>query len=692
VILAARWRVSYVSGERKTTNGDSAAAGGPGGRSRPGGVPIDVGGGYRLGKLAAGTYTIVFNRTNCGLNHGFLPLTRTVRIRAGHAVKGFDAFLKHGATIAGKITNGTGASVRFCAEVINASSGAPVRGALAGTEGRYLIDTLPAGTYIVQFFGGAQCQFAGNYAPQFYPGQANQGSAERLKVVAGQAVTGINAVLQPGATITGKVTDTSGQPADGQCVKVYPVSDGWVIPDLYQGIGVTTVNGKYTLASLPAGLYLVQFGCSDDGPPPGQWAAGQLSVTAADYVSAPGGAVTVVNAALSQDGTVTGKVTDAAGHLVKNACVLAIPHGSPFPLLAGPYPLLHQDPDASAPGAGLLIGNPAPAVTNAKGQYSIGGLLPGSYDVQFSDCGARTLAGQWYHGGLTQKSATQVQVSAGAATTGIDAVLLAGGTISGRVGNGADHGAIGQCVTAHDINGQFFGAAEVGHLGRYAITGLPSGSYQVSTYLQSCEQVPPVAGAGARAPVTVTAPGAVAGVNFTVRTTGTITGTVGSPAGRPLDGICVLAAPVGPGGPALGLSGYSTNFGFEADRPAGTYEISGLAPGTYRLVFDDPGCLVQGLTQDDSYAPSTSAVVTVTAGGTTSRIDARLMPRGHITGTVTDAGGSPVQYKIQFSADSCGATGFAAQWWQNAPSQATATVVTITPGAAVAGIDAALTS
>jgi hypothetical protein len=50
----------------------------------------------------------------------------------------------------------------------------------------------------------------------------------------------------------------------------------------------------------------------------------------------------------------------------------------------------------------------------------------------------------------------------------------------------------------------------------------------------------------------------------------------------------------------------------------------------------------------------------------------------------------PGQYQVEFSADGCGGTGFRTQWWQDASSQASATVITVAAGAAIADINAAL--
>jgi hypothetical protein len=49
----------------------------------------------------------------------------------------------------------------------------------------------------------------------------------------------------------------------------------------------------------------------------------------------------------------------------------------------------------------------------------------------------------------------------------------------------------------------------------------------------------------------------------------------------------------------------------------------------------------------------------------------------------------PCHYKVQFSTG-CGDSGFATQWWNNAPSMQTATSISVSAAATVTGINAAL--
>ena len=71
---------------------------------------------------------------------------------------------------------------------------------------------------------------------------------------------------------------------------------------------------------------------------------------------------------------------------------------------------------------------PPEQATSEGGTYSLVGLPPGSYDVEFAPgCGgAQNLVPQWWQDASSRASATPVTVSAGATTTGIDATLASG--------------------------------------------------------------------------------------------------------------------------------------------------------------------------------------------------------------------------------------------------------------------------
>ena len=207
---------------------------------------------------------------------------------------------------------------------------------------------------------------------------------------------------------------------------------------------------------------------------------------------------------------------------------------------------------------------------------------------------------------------------------------------------------------------------------------------------------------------------------------GSISGTVlGGPGATPQAGVCVVAVPVGTSGAA----------GSGSTNATGTYKISGLAPGNYKVYLGDPSCIFS----DGSAAPqwyqgkSSQAAATgvkVVANSDTAGIGATLGGDGTITGVVTAHGhkavagecvtatpvnpvpdplfdavphpviaissGSyvltglvPGKYTVEFSTG-CGATGFRTQWWHNAGSAGKATVITVPPSGIINGISASL--
>jgi len=218
----------------------------------------------------------------------------------------------------------------------------------------------------------------------------------------------------------------------------------------------------------------------------------------------------------------------------------------------------------------------------------------------------------------------------------------------------------------------------------------------------------------------------VRGVNYAVALAGTISGTVtgGPSATTPRPGICVTAAPLSAAG----------QYGFTSTVRGGRYAIAGLAPGRYRLYFDPVGCYAGALPfapqwYSGKHSQATATPVSVSPGAVTSTIDVTLLPDGAITGTVTTqqppgtpldgacveatplkvpagASASPIyavsrsgaysltslppgRYLVKFSSG-CGATGYRAQWWENASAASSATAITVKPGTVTAGINAAM--
>lgn len=660
-------------------------------------------GSYKLIGLTTARYLVQF-QPGCG-NHGnYLGVRRSLKIRTGHAISEFNTFLPPGAIISGKVTDTHGTAVgRICVQVQGP------RGQFGGTEsgkdGSYSIAALRSGSYTVEFSGG--CGNKGSVAPQYYDGQANSASASPVTLTAGRVTAGINATMQPGATITGVVTGAAGRKLSNVCVGLTAVSQQQFF--FFRNIEFTS-DGVFTAQNLTPGAYVVNFGCIFGGGRYGsQWFMSQPSASAADLVSATAGVITTgISAVLRRSGAISGVVTNALGKPLSGICVQAIPTGS-------------------QPAA--VIG-PSIDYLTRKGDYTINGLAAGSYDVQFSDCSKGRYGSQWYPSKATARSATPVTVLPGSTVTGISAVMAVGGSISGRVASNSNQPLARICVDADDGTTRSTGFASTNQTGGYSITGLSTGSYQVS--FSHCAGKPGLAASTRPDLVEVTAPNAVAGINERMQPSGSISGRVlaGSPVATPQAGVCVVAVPVSPGG----------SIAFALTGAGGRYRATSLEAGKYEVYFGDPYCPVFETTAPtlapqwylDQPAQATANPVTVVARANTDAISATLAPAVGISGTVTGPSSTPVagecvtavpvdatadplfgatqqpeiavtttngsyseiglppgQYKVEFSVG-CGDAGFQTQWWDDAASAQTATVITVPTGPPVGGVNAAL--
>jgi hypothetical protein len=156
------------------------------------------------------------------------------------------------------------------------------------------------------------------------------------------------------------------------------------------------------------------------------------------------------------------------------------------------------------------------------------------------------------------------------------------------------------------------------------------------------------------AAATLAAPGPLAAAPARAEATGAIAGTVTDASTHlPVAGIRVCAPPPPPAVESEEGEGVG-----ELPPPAcattaasGEYTISGLAPGSYFVVFayfpplenntPQPNYVPQAY--EAAYTEAAAKKVTVTAGATTSGIDAALQVGGQIAGRVTDAAtGAPL--------------------------------------------------
>ena len=335
-----------------------------------------------------------------------------------------------------------------------------------------------------------------------------------------------------------------------------------------------------------------------------------------------------------------------------------------------------------------------------------------------------TINGQTFQG--TGSVSATLYAQSGAQDTVSESVTMTYGQITGAATDSATSAPIaGICVKAYNSSGGILASAQTNSSGIYTLSSVPAGSAEVgfssgcgaANYLaQYYNAKPSLASAN---PITVTAGATTSRINAAMVAGGQITGTVTDRATKAaLAGICVQA--------------YDSSGGQVASaqtNSSGVYTLSALPTGSYHVGFADcasgPDYAGTYVTQFyNSKATLASAnPITVTAGTTTSGINAAMVTHGEITGTVTDSAthaplagicvyvydssGSLVagvltdsngayvsprfyagSYQVGFF--NCGASTYTSQYYNDQATQASADPVTVTDGTTTSGINAAL--
>ena len=323
-------------------------------------------------------------------------------------------------------------------------------------------------------------------------------------------------------------------------------------------------------------------------------------------------AIVLATAGTGYCGSISGTVTDSNGAAISGISVRI-------------YEFPPQDDD------GL-----ATVLTNSSGNYTIPSLPAGEYMVAaFPGLTSAAYINQIYNNTMNYMEATPITVGASGTVSGINFQLAQSGVITGRVTDSATGDPIaGIWVLAdnYDDEEAMFSDALTDADGVYRMTGLPPADYRIDTggtdsgmnYIRVFYNA--VADEASANRVTLTGTATVTGIDFALSAGGAVSGTITDSNGAPIQGVMVEAS-------GYGVDGW---FGETETASNGTYTLSGLASGTYRIracssCSDMPYV-------DKFYDNETSwdkaSPVTVTVPGTTTGINFVLGLGTSISGVV----------------------------------------------------------
>jgi protocatechuate 3,4-dioxygenase beta subunit len=603
--------------------------------------------------------------------------------------------------ISGHVTNGSSSDIENVTVEAYDLEGNLQESNNTNSSGTYGITNLPAGDYKL-FFNTSGA--TGDYAYEWYDNKNSYEEANSISVMAGFVSSNKDAQLADSGSIEGKVTDSLTANIENVEVRIYDAYESRI------GSCLTDVNGDYQIKFLPAGNYKVEFKADSAGNYVDEWYNNQGSYEDADKVAVTAGSPTTLNVQLANGGIISGNVSNGTSG-IENIQV-----------------------DVREDNLNLV----GRVYTDSNGDYQVTNIATGSYIMEFWSNGTNYVP-EWYDNKILENSADPISVTAGSTTSGINAVLELGGSISGTLRNDLGFGLPNTSVAAANVDGNFVGGDfPYDTFGNFIIRGLPAGNYKIVT-----EPVYPNMVGGhnyvyewynnARTfndaqQVSVSAGTEAKGIHIELSSNGGII------KGRITNGVSdglqywrtasFLYAEVGARmNSVVQISTYSDKNGY--------YELRGLPPGTYttraRFSYIEDGYANQIYNGVHSYGLATT--ITVGLGSTVTGIDFMVPQSCAISGRVTDSFGAglkgayvapfdattnrylgghqvltdkegyytmkrvrPGLTKIIFSASVVEGGQYGYEFYNNQSTIETATIIDVPAGGTMTGIDAVLST
>lgn len=551
-------------------------------------------------------------------------------------------------------------------------------------DGSYLLTAAKGGSFRVKFAVPSDAPVLG----EWWEGKEYDTEATPIVVADGGSVTGIDATLRQSGSISGKITLPAG-------VRGEVTVRAFIGLNQPRGTVRMLGNGGYIVSGLPEGSYTLQF-FSSQLPIVEQWWSGKADYASADPISLGAGqAATGYDVTMVAAATISGRFTLPAG----------VRPGENNPTVQ-----LYREDGSWYPISALVDGD---------GTYRIPNVAPGTYRVSFGS-GSLPILPEWWNDKPDFASADPITVVAGEKRTGVNVTYAKAPTIHGKVtlpaGVSFSDGIV-QVRLTRASDGGGVAATTVRPDGTYSFGSLRPIAYRVAFVAQRLpvldewwEDAPDEASS---TPVTL-AVGEDRALDATLAPAATILGRVWVPSGlgSTAAGVTVSAS-----------SAADTVVRTTTTAADGTYKLTGLPTGSYRLRFssDTLPVAAEWWNNVPDFASATPVAVRASQirTGFNAYLDRPSTISGHVTlppgvvaadgqvhvdaysparelvgtadvradGTYTIRGMTPGTYRLLFRADGLPV---AYEWWQDRPSFASASDVVLGVREAREGVDASL--
>ncbi|WP_345069311.1 carboxypeptidase regulatory-like domain-containing protein [Leifsonia kafniensis] len=359
---------------------------------------------YSITGLAAGSYTLQFSSTSNYVpewwSNAASSQNATYFGLAAGASTTRDAALAKGATISGTVKNASGAALSGVSVSASPKTGYMGGYATTNSSGTYSIVGLAAGSYTLSFS-------APGHVSEWW-GNVTSYDKRTYFALAAAASTTRDVTLAKGAIVTGVVKNSAGKGIGGAWVTVYAKgADGK--PE-YRGSSGTDATGRYSINTLSAGSYTLEFNGNTYAR---EWWSNAESSATATYFSLATGASTTRNAGLSTGGSLSGTVTGKTGRTIAPTRATIEAYNTSGHLVATTW-------------AGSV-----------SGEYLITGLKPGNYRLKFisvvstgeDSVKSGPFITEYWNNKSSLASANVATVAAGKTKTGVNVELAAKHTL-----------------------------------------------------------------------------------------------------------------------------------------------------------------------------------------------------------------------------------------------------------------------